>query len=211
MRGTTPAVETVTRRGAIAKAFGIEQQSGSPRPPLARFSSGSPIPMNTTFVMRRPSGSSASHAARPGRRSRRRVRLRARPIAPVAQNEHASGQPTCVETHSVVRSLLGNQHRLDRAPSRVTSAAFSVPSTESSTGRARAARERRKRRQALAQLAPAGRSSRAGSSTPRAYSQLRDLIGAIRRDAFRLEAGAQAGRRKIAQIRAPRAHWTRRR
>ena len=128
MRGTTPAVETVTRRGAIAKPFGCKSVFTASTT-FARLSSGSPMPMNTMLVMRRLSGSSAAMRTTCSTISAT-VRFRTSPILPVAQNEHASGQPTWVETHSVVRLSSGISTASSTAPSFATSAALIVPSIE---------------------------------------------------------------------------------
>jgi hypothetical protein len=137
--GTTPTVDTVTRRGAMAKAFGCSS-TRTASITAGRFSSGSPMPMNTTFVRRRP-GSSSSRMRHTWSTISPARRLRAKPSAPVAQKLHASGQPTWVETHSVVRSSSGISTASTSAPSRARSAALSVPSRErctESTSRARA-------------------------------------------------------------------------
>ena len=53
--GTSPAVETVIRRGAMAKALGCVKRLMA-FTTRGRFRRGSPIPMNTMFVMRSPEG-----------------------------------------------------------------------------------------------------------------------------------------------------------
>ena len=128
-RGTTPAVETVTRRGASANAFGMRSGAAIASSTAGRLSSGSPMPMKTTLVIRRSGGERLAHAADlvddlGGER------LRVKPSAPVAQNEQASGQPTWVETQSVVRSSSGISTDSTRAPSRARSTPFRVPSAE---------------------------------------------------------------------------------
>ena len=60
---------------------------------LSRFSIGSPMPMNTQWSI----GSTRRKCSAWSRISDA-VRLRAKRIAPVAQNVHVSGQPDCEET-----------------------------------------------------------------------------------------------------------------
>ena len=128
MRGTIPTVDTVTRRGAIAKALGwtSRRTAGST---AGRLSSGSPIPMKTTLLMRRP-GSSSSRMRQTWSTISAVVRLRPKPRAPVAQKLHASGQPCWVEMHSVVRPSSGISTDSMRTPSRASSTALTVPSAE---------------------------------------------------------------------------------
>ena len=72
---------------------------------LAKFASGSPMPMNTTFDTR-PTPSS-----RPSRQicstMRPAVRLPSRPPMPDAQNLQPTGQPIWLDTHAVLRSSVG--------------------------------------------------------------------------------------------------------
>ena len=61
------------------------------------------------------------------------MRLRENPIAPVAQNVQAIAQPTCVDTHSVVRDGSGISTASICASSAVRRIALTVPSFERST------------------------------------------------------------------------------
>ena len=85
----------------------------------SRLRSGSPIPMNTMFVRRRPSAASRRAAWRTWSTISAVSRSRVKPSSPVAQNGQPTAQPAWLEMHSVCRSRLPvagrvvHQHRLD--------------------------------------------------------------------------------------------------
>ena len=62
MRGTTPEVDTVTRRGESPGKTSVSERTAMST--AARLSSGSPIPMNTTFDASSPAFAAASRAIR---------------------------------------------------------------------------------------------------------------------------------------------------
>ena len=99
------------RRGSLSAATASRTRS--------RFSSGSPMPMNTMFVSRLPSSASDRAAWRTWSRISAVSRSRSKPSSPVAQNGQPTAQPACDEMHSVCRSRgaaarrVVHEHRLD--------------------------------------------------------------------------------------------------
>ena len=72
------------------------------------FANGSPMPMKTTFVIRRGVEGGRRDAARRAHTTCAAIspadRLFMRPICPVAQNEQFMAHPDCEDTHAVARS-----------------------------------------------------------------------------------------------------------
>mmetsp|Transcript_24702 Transcript_24702/g.53909 ORF Transcript_24702/g.53909 Transcript_24702/m.53909 type:complete len:317 (+) Transcript_24702:533-1483(+) len=93
----TPTVEMVRKRAPIPICW---FRSWQDLMTLGRFSSGSPMPMNTTLLTRLPNSSCTVitwSMISCG------IRLRANPPLPVAQKVQRMGQPTCDDTHTVSR------------------------------------------------------------------------------------------------------------
>ena len=116
-----PQVETVILRVPSAKRSG----SASASMALTRFSrlsSGSPMPMKTTFVMRpsRRDISTAWSSISPT------VRFRVKPSAPVAQKAQPIAQPTWVERQTVWRLSSRIETASTRAPSSKRKRYFAV-------------------------------------------------------------------------------------
>ncbi|MNP34740.1 hypothetical protein D3C76_1280440 [compost metagenome] len=108
--GTTPEVESVTRRldRPKPKSSSMISIAGTT---LVRFSSGSPIPIITTLVIGRVPVTFAAPTIFAARQTWPMIsdtrRLRLKPCCAVEQNLHSSAQPTWEETHSVARSSSG--------------------------------------------------------------------------------------------------------
>ena len=83
---------------------------------LSRFSSGSPMPIITTF-----NRESVAPDRFPGQHTSTwptispAVRFRSRPIRAVRQNLQSTGQPTWLEMQTVLLPGLRHQNRLDRS------------------------------------------------------------------------------------------------
>ena len=96
-----PTVETVRWRADSPRSSC--SRSTAPHT-AASLASGSPIPMNTTLLTRRP----PSRARRAARTTCSTispvVRWRVKPACPVAQNPQPIAQPAWLETHTVARS-----------------------------------------------------------------------------------------------------------
>ncbi len=91
MRGATPEVETVTRRGESPGNTSVNERTA--RRTASRLSSGSPMPMKTTFVASSPDFAAASRATRNCRTISPAVRFRLKPMVAVAQNAQARVHP----------------------------------------------------------------------------------------------------------------------
>ncbi len=133
--GTIPAVETVTLFPASANPNG-ESRISIARDTSGTFSSGSPIPMKTTFVSRSPRPASRRAAKHAWCMISADVRLRRNPDLPVAQNRHDSAHPACVDTHKVRRPSSGISTLSIDSPSSRRNRNFSVPSRERSVSSA---------------------------------------------------------------------------
>ncbi|GAB3993579.1 hypothetical protein GCM10029992_05590 [Glycomyces albus] len=95
--GANPTVETVIRRGDMPPIAGSVSISTAPnRCGLAR---ASPMPMNATLRTGGASGP-CQRSSQTCPRISSAVRLRSRPIAPVAQKVQPKPQPAWDETHS---------------------------------------------------------------------------------------------------------------
>ncbi len=68
------------------------------------LSSGSPMPMNTTLVRRRPSTARRRCQKRTWSTISAVSRSRVKPSSPVAQNGQPTAQPAWLEMHTVARS-----------------------------------------------------------------------------------------------------------
>ena len=101
MRGTTPEVETVTRRGESPGNTSVRERTAAST--ASRLSRGSPIPMKTTFVASSPAASAASRATRNWCTISPAVRFRRKPMVAVAQKAQARVHPDCDDTHTVPR------------------------------------------------------------------------------------------------------------
>jgi 4-amino-4-deoxy-L-arabinose transferase-like glycosyltransferase len=134
--GTTPAVETVVRRGDTSSS-----RRSSARFTFPTFRRGSPIPMKTTFASCGPNPLSFAitrywPTISPG------VRFRPAPMRPVTQKAQSTAQPACDERQIVTRAASGVSGSVHegfffdstmytasiRAPSASSNRNFSVPS-----------------------------------------------------------------------------------
>ena len=98
--GTIPTVLTVILRSGTAKPAG-SRSTAMARSTSSRLSSGSPIPMKTTFVGRAPRCRAATAYCATISAA---VRLRWSPRRPVSQKTHPRAHPACDETQTVHRS-----------------------------------------------------------------------------------------------------------
>ena len=125
MPGTTPAVETVIRRGEMRLAEDLE-----------RVAHGIEVEQRLAHAHEDQVEPSAA-AARPVRAARTwptispAVRLRPAPQKPVTQKAHASAQPAWLERQSVRRVRSGMSTASIEAPSASRSRYLVVPSSES--------------------------------------------------------------------------------
>ena len=127
--GTTPAVETVTRRCASPYPLWSVMilRAGKTASVLSR---GSPIPIMTTLPTVRPSFCVASRrlAVRSCVRISAVVRFRENPCSPVRQKRQARAQPTCEEMHKVVRRASGIITASIRLRAPTSKSSFCTPS-----------------------------------------------------------------------------------
>ena len=94
-----------------------------------RLSSGSPMPMNTRFLSGlRPCSRAYLRATSTWPRISPLVRLRVKPMSPVAQKVQPMGQPTWVDRHWVSRPSPGMSTVSTSAPSAMRRRNFTVPS-----------------------------------------------------------------------------------
>ena len=125
---TRPTVETVIRRGENPAPQGCSS-SWKARVTLARLCSGSPMPMKTMLVGRRPATAVACATCSTISPA---DRWREKPRVAVAQNWQSSAQPTCDEIHSVSMSrsslLSGISTDSMARPSKVRKRNLRVPS-----------------------------------------------------------------------------------
>src|SRR6185437_5326381 len=136
--GTTPAVESVTRLDASPKPRSSRIRLIA-LTTLSKFSSGSPMPIITTLVMRRcwwvtlPSCFAACHTCPMISEA---ARLRLKPCVPVEQNVQLRPQPICEDTHSVPRVGSGMYTVSIALPPSMPSNHLWVPSLEALSSKA---------------------------------------------------------------------------
>jgi hypothetical protein len=71
----------------------------------SRFAIGSPMPMNTMLLTRRPTARARCAARTTCSTISPTVRCRVKPACPVAQNPHPIAHPAWLLTHTVARSV----------------------------------------------------------------------------------------------------------
>ena len=101
MPGISPTVEIVMWRADSPRSPWNRSTLGQT---AARFAIGSPIPMNTMLLTRRPTSRARRDARTTCSTISPTVRWRVKPAWPVAQNPQAMAQPAWLLTHTVARS-----------------------------------------------------------------------------------------------------------
>ena len=131
MPGTTPAVLNVTRRFEMPNAKSSVRIEAA-RTALSKFNNGSPIPIMTTLVTPRssPSPRNTSDASTTCPTISAADRLPLKPCLPVEQKLQSSTQPTCDDTHNVLRPRSGMSTASTALPFATFNAHLRVPSTE---------------------------------------------------------------------------------